>query len=376
MDLRSILNYFAFICFMKLNTLCIPNFIDRNHPWFDHNHGPLRELFNFTSYLCDVSRSIPYSLERDPLPDDLFNHIQIGWDDGWDSVEEIIQCEAAMQGAKSFKIELPEVPPPPILDQVGDMLGNMTGLETLQWALESGSDQYFEERFLDRGLVLPSVKTLDLTRSGLFLLGMCPNVSELEGRDIKGLLEEPIPFAPAVTRSAFEASWSGSMVRNLVSSLPSIQGLGLLGRMATAKSYGDDLDFVDETEEGNDNWDYTGSGLEEALQPARSLANLTHLELPWAMNLDVGFSGGPGCGNVYFGPDGLKYERLMMRDGLKAIRRAASLTLEILPSLKGLRIGDTDVTIMRHDNGTLGLSFPWTSRIDEYILEEVPDRDW
>ena len=99
---------------------------------------------------------------------------------------------------------------------------------------------------------------------------------------------------------------------------------------------------------------------------------MTQLDLPPADELDVGFYGFPGCGNAYFGPGGRDSERRVWRDSLQAIERAATIVVEVLPRLTGFSIGGDQVNITRYDNGTSRASFPWTGRIDEYVMELLP----
>ncbi|KAK5626986.1 hypothetical protein RRF57_002701 [Xylaria bambusicola] len=118
--------------------------------------------------------------------------------------------------------------------------------------------------------------------------------------------------------------------------------------------------------------DSSGSTLNEILQILDSLRNLTQLELPDASGLDLGWDGGPFCGNAYFGPGGRDYERQEYREGLETTERAAAIVVGALPRLNEFSIGGHQANVTRYENGTLRARFPWTGRLDEYVMEMLP----
>lgn len=90
------------------------------------------------------------------------------------------------------------------------------------------------------------------------------------------------------------------------------------------------------------------------------------------LSLNLGLDGGPACGNAYMGRHGTKYLRLMHRERLWAYEYAAKLFLDRRDlALSMLTIdGDSIYSQNRTTDGQLLL--PWTGRLKEYLLNEVP----
>jgi hypothetical protein len=101
--------------------------------------------------------------------------------------------------------------------------------------------------------------------------------------------------------------------------------------------------------------------------------NLTHLDLPESWTLGLGFNGGPGCGNFYDGKDGNIRLRKVIRQGAEATEKGGDIVLANLPYLTGLTIGATEANITRTEDGMINATWPWTGRIDEWLMEEIPD---
>lgn len=97
--------------------------------------------------------------------------------------------------------------------------------------------------------------------------------------------------------------------------------------------------------------------------------------MPDVSNLGVGFDGGPGCGNAYFGPYGRQYRRYITHQWVDATELATDIVLSKLPQLKSLYLGDTSVNFTRDESGTPNVSWPWTGRLREYLYEKWPDLD-
>jgi hypothetical protein len=102
------------------------------------------------------------------------------------------------------------------------------------------------------------------------------------------------------------------------------------------------------------------------------LANLTHLDLPPSEYLGLGFDGGPGCGNVYFGKEGQLYLRQVIREGAEATELGGNIIVATLPHLTSFTIGGESPCV---DGGIGNMTWPWTGRMDEWLEAEVPIDD-
>ena len=104
------------------------------------------------------------------------------------------------------------------------------------------------------------------------------------------------------------------------------------------------------------------------LQELKYAPHLSHLGLPGASRLALGFDGGPDCGNAYFGARGRKYRRQVEGERTKAIERAAKIALEVLPHLQSVSIGDITPVVKRDEQGhVIKLVWEWTDRMSEYL---------
>ncbi|RYC59062.1 hypothetical protein CHU98_g7148 [Xylaria longipes] len=368
----------------------VPQFIlDAQHPWILENRDKLEKLPDAESYLCFPTRVSARDLSKNGLdvPPDLFEYLEIdnsrfgvdrpGWPNAVLWLREIHRCQVALSQVKTFNTAIfnhrgeysdwdkrmlePEQPPREGLDLFAHVLGNMTNLETLKWNVPASDARYFEKHFVDCGLVLPSVRRLEPDSTSPFLVGMCPNITVLESRYNKwpqSLLQAAM-FAPNLTRFAMGVRYYGWPQSLIQVYLPGIESLGLWGGLNNEYKYSSDTSSKE-------------SVLKTTLQLLQSLKNLTHLDLPDATSLDVGWDDEPWCGNVFMGPGGREMERMVLRDWAKAINRAATLVAEFLPHLTGFSIGETQANLTRYENGTLRASFPWTGRINEWVMENLP----
>ena len=103
------------------------------------------------------------------------------------------------------------------------------------------------------------------------------------------------------------------------------------------------------------------------------LKNLTHLDLPSSSDLGVGFNGGPGCGNVYFGKEGRKYRRQVTREGAEATEKGGEIVVANMSHLTSFTIGGTCANITRSEGRMVNVTWPWTGRMEEWLLEVVPE---
>jgi hypothetical protein len=103
------------------------------------------------------------------------------------------------------------------------------------------------------------------------------------------------------------------------------------------------------------------------------LENLTLLDLPGSSSLGLGFDGGPGCGNVYFGKQGRIYLREVTKQGAEATEKGGDIVVANLPHLTSFTIGGMEANITRNEEGMINATWPWTGRMDEWLMEEVPE---
>ncbi|KAI1753403.1 hypothetical protein F4782DRAFT_529713 [Xylaria castorea] len=320
----------------------VPQFIlDARHLWILESQGKLERLLDAGSFLCSGS-----NIDNNRVGVD-----RPGWPNAVLRLREIHRCPAVLSQVKTFNTAIqvyrgeysdldkrilePQQPPREVLDLFADVLGNMTSLEILKWDIPGSDARYFEKYFFERVLVLPSVKRLEPGSASPFLVRTCPNIAVLEEKtysDAPEALLQAAAFAPNLTRFAMSVR------------------------------HGWDLSLIQ------------GTGLQGTLQLLQSLKNLTHLDLPEASSLDVGWSGGPKCGRPFMGPRGRENRRIVWRSSAEAADRAVALVVEFLPHLTGFSIGGTQAKLIRYENGTLRASFPWTGRIGQWVMEGLPLR--
>lgn len=111
-----------------------------------------------------------------------------------------------------------------------------------------------------------------------------------------------------------------------------------------------------------------------ALEILTGLENLTHLDLPDSSSIGLGFDGGPECGNAYFGKQGRIYQREVTRESAETTEEGGRIVVDILPHLSSFRIGGYGPKLTRSEDGVVNATWPWTGRMDEWLMEELPDR--
>lgn len=77
---------------------------------------------------------------------------------------------------------------------------------------------------------------------------------------------------------------------------------------------------------------------------------------------------------MYDGPEGREYGRQTAIRSAGAAEDAASVVLRAVPRLEKLFIGRSGGEILEL-NGTVGVVWPWTGRMDEWADDMFPERD-
>ncbi|KAI1169644.1 hypothetical protein F4777DRAFT_592561 [Nemania sp. FL0916] len=399
----------------------IPQFIlDTGHPWIVENQQKLESLLDAESYLCLSSElksdttlpGLPKTDDGLLVPQDLFDSIQIdntfrsgsdypGWPYALLRLQEIHRCPAALAQVKTFRaavyayeheysdFQITPVPtqlPTEVPYLLADVLGNMTNLDMVQWSIQMPDVESFQKHFNDRGLVLPSVKKLEIagTSASHFLVPMCPNITVLNHRrfgkwgnhDKEGdfylgeiLLLQATTATQKLKRFAaeFTRPWSEHTIKKFATlHIPSIESLGLYGLLQTGHRFW---------------WVSDAPELRKLLVSLNSLKNLTHIDLPEALVLGVGFDCGRDCRNhifgskspdYFFGPKKEEYYRTVTRDEVEAVHRVANIVVQYVPRLTSFSVDDTEVNLTRYENGTVKMSFDWTGELVEWVTEVVP----
>ncbi|KAI1750018.1 hypothetical protein F4782DRAFT_511026 [Xylaria castorea] len=173
-----------------------------------------------------------------------------------------------------------------------DVSGNTTNMETLEWDTPSTYAHYFEQHFVDRGLVMPSVKQLEPGPMSHFLVRFCLNGAELRSRDrsltwkLYGddasvgdtmLLIQACAFASNSPKLSIGWDYvTASNMQDIMIAMPSLRGLEL--KTGLSPRYNPWNPF-----EPGDHKPILG----QVLKPLSGLVNLTHLGLPGPEDLDV-----------------------------------------------------------------------------------------
>ncbi|KAL6804915.1 hypothetical protein GGI42DRAFT_323178 [Trichoderma sp. SZMC 28013] len=394
----------------------IPVFIkDIDHPWLNENlkwlenrHDPFKEL-------CDPNSEIYRGVDGRVCPSDLFNRLQIDnnrwglkrtpWRNARERLREMRDCPMALDSVKHLYIDIyvsdgdygtrydSPNPGDDIPELFADVLTLMHNLERIDWRVPAESAEYFEVVFSERSLSLPSVIHLVPSQSSFYLIPMCPNLRVLEAsvsRSTQESLLESASKVPSIQSLKFDAGhmWSVPLLSDLLTAMPNLVSLSLEGRIGVGRYSEERFHYV-KVEEEKLQMIKNNLGLEPddiviikrpdepylkiLLRELVGYPNIRHLELPYSRDLSLGFDGGPECGNAYFGPDGRAYHRSVIQEGAEADEKAAKIALSVLPHLESISIGGLSPHMTKEDGNKVVLEWPWTGRMEEWLLEEVPD---
>ncbi|KAM6488332.1 hypothetical protein HDV62DRAFT_20952 [Trichoderma sp. SZMC 28011] len=402
----------------------IPVFIkDIDHPWINENLQWLENRDDPFKELCDPSSEIYRGIDGRVCPDDLFNRLVIDnnkwgmdrtpWRNARDRLREMRDCPMALDSVKhlyvdiyvssgeyGFRYDSPN-PGDEIPELFADVLTLMHNLERIDWKLSEQSANYFESVFSKRNLSLPSVNHLVPSQSSIYLIPMCSNLQVLEATGSRSTQEsfiESTSKVPSIRSLKFDAGreWSEPLLSDLLRAMPNLVSLSLKGRIGTGTTYSDLTGMYSaerfhyvEIEEEKLQMVKNNLGLEPDdiiiikrpndpylktfLRELASYPNIKHLKLPYSADLSLGFDGGPWCGNAYFGPDGRAYHRRVLQEGAETNEKAARIALSVLPHLESISIGGSTPNMTKEDGNKVVFEWPWTGRMEEWLLEQVPD---
>lgn len=206
----------------------IPQFLlDAAHPWLIANKAWLLAHYPDAGHgLCQLDSPF-WKLSDDhthpspptPPPADLFADLvienvnlsdggggsRLGWTNAADRLREMRACPAALAGVRHLHVYVyvrdtaytamscvePTQPPAGLPELMADVLADMPGLTQLDWAISSSSSssrwgggvavqqRAFEGAFVERGLMLPSVRELRPGPWSDFLVSRCPGLEVL-----------------------------------------------------------------------------------------------------------------------------------------------------------------------------------------------------
>ncbi|EPE34441.1 hypothetical protein GLAREA_10135 [Glarea lozoyensis ATCC 20868] len=371
----------------------VPQFLlDARHPWVLAHRRQLERLPNAEAFLCTELLDGTSGLE---IPPDLFDRLEVdnnrvgmsrpGWPNAQERLTEMSKCPRALEQVKELEINIyvyegayselgnrllePSYPPSQLTGLLGDVLESMKNLEKLNYHIPKEYTRLFGGAFQARKLVLPSVKHLAPGPWSHYLWyhGYFPD--EFGYRFQWGLefIQSTIS-APKLKRFSMNGGnhgWALELVSEVVRAMPQIESLGLNGALVS------DV-YHYEPELGNVGED---GRLKATLNILNGQQNLTHLDLPRSSSLALGFDGGAWCGNAYFGKEGRVYERDVVRQGAEATEMAGEIVMENMPQLTSFTVGELRPNITRDSDGKnmVSLAWPWTGRMDEWLMEEVPE---
>ncbi|KAG8162886.1 hypothetical protein KVR01_007364 [Diaporthe batatas] len=387
----------------------IPQFIlDTNHPWLRANEAWLSRYPNISQELCSpdsILWTTPLSTHAPPA--DLFTNLSIkrnviggiyrpslyvGWSHAYHRLQEMAACKVALMSVRNLHVDLYvdddkyTIPSPALTELFADDLAQMTNLETLDWGISSEATREFEPAFVAKGLMLPSVKHLLPGAGSDYLVSRCPNLEVIEagGYYRHRSWHYPSPSRKVHLVALITAStglehlkqwhlsmlwddWTTDMVMAILDATPNITGLHMEGRLKRVAS---DYDYVSGGTHGIDpyfaNANAQTQTLKRYVQLISQFPNLERLSLPASHELDLGFDGGPWCGNAYDGPDGREVDRWVRQDGAETAELAANITLAALPYLKSLTVGIDHGNVTVNDRGQPEVAWPWTGRMEQW----------
>lgn len=222
-------------------------------------------------------------------------------------------------------------PPKSFPRRLARLLPQFDRVRKLTVIVPNYSGTIFKKTFESCGLELPNVRILILNSHLEWLVPMCPNLEVLSTSSVHWLTssngtwptEQPFELIKAAGKarnlSYFEMheDWNIELLQAVLRSMPNIQSLAMPGRR-----YHD--------------------GIETLLPTLSQFRHLRTLSLSGPAGLDVGFDGGPTCGNAFFGPGGAEYQRQVEEESRRAVLYVGTMVFRTLDGLEHLYVGDYD----------------------------------
>lgn len=383
-------------------TTTIPLFIlDAEHAWVKENKRWLSRYPDIRHAICDTSSPLWQKATTGAKipPADLFHKLEInnnrvgisrlGWKNAAGRLREMNNCPAALQDVRHLHIDIfvhdskysdyteDSMPPPEVPQLFAEVLSSMTSLERLDFGVSGRSSAAFEKAFAEANVTLPSVTHVQPGAYSEWLLPRCPNVEvvvaggyfehwswndydpELNSRRDKheALIDamRGLPIRKLNLNSGWKG-WSLEMLESILDATPNLTTLEMDG----------DLNRNNRMEL------LQGEALKRYLSILSQFPDLEELTLPVASELDLGFDGGPWCGNAYFGKSGRAYGRIVAQQSAETTEAAGRIVHGALPQLKKFTIGSQSPNITLGGAGTMEMVWPWTGRMEEYTYEVWP----
>ncbi|KAH7148232.1 hypothetical protein EDB81DRAFT_791784 [Dactylonectria macrodidyma] len=365
----------------------IPQFIlDTQHSWIRENLRVLQGI-DAKHALCHLDSPLRGPLQ--PIPNDVFKNITVtdkergyynsppDWSHAIEILEDILQCPVARQSCESLQVDFYQrkwrpgltgelgTPPKHLTHLVANVLKSMRNLQRLEWIRPSDGQEVkmvFEETFVEANVQLPTIRSLSLGPNVHFLVRFCPGLQSLTTSGGRAWSFVPVEMKENFVRSAARApnlkefgmhvSWSKDLLKLMLENVPQVETLHI----------GGDIENIEHMVRNS------GDKLRTLALILARFRNISKIWLPDSASLDLGFDGGPMCGNSYFGRWGRKYSREVTREDMWATQTAAKIILLGSPNLKSITIGIWTTTRIIHGKA----EWPWTGRIKEYLLERHP----
>ncbi|KAH7149004.1 hypothetical protein B0J13DRAFT_674240 [Dactylonectria estremocensis] len=365
----------------------IPQFIlDTGHPWIRENLRALQGI-DAKQALCNLDSSLRAPLE--PIPIDLFKNVTISdkergffntppdWSHSVEILEDILNCPLGLQSCEYLQVDFyqrrrrpgrtadPDTPPKELAHLVAKPLKSMPNLERLEWIRPSEGQEVkrvFEETFVEDNVQLPTIRSLSLGPNMHFLVRFCPTLESLTTSGGRVWHFVPVEMEHNFVRAAvgalnlkdfgMRASWSKRLLGLVLENVPQVETLHIDG----------DIENMEHMVRNS------GDKLRALARILARFRNISRIWLPDSASLDLGFDGGPMCGNSYLGRRGRKFSREVTRKDMWATQTAASIILLGSPNLDSITVGSWTTTGIINGKA----QWPWTGRVKAYLIERHP----
>ncbi|GKT61889.1 hypothetical protein ColTof3_09228 [Colletotrichum tofieldiae] len=375
----------------------IPQFIlDTQHPWLSVHANDLSRVADPASALCthindpsprnEIKREDAQVASSLDIPADLFYKLEIdnnrvgisryGWKNARNRLAEMKACPRALQEVQQLKIDIyvyqdspwgilgteSRLPPKALTAMFAEVLGSMKNLKKLNYMVR-GTDENaaIAKAFIDSRTELSGVEQLTVNMAAPMLIDMCPSVTCLVAKrdilwqDYELKVDEVWMKAAGQLKGLKklhlgDVVWKDGMVDLILKETPNIEELWV-GSSRRVSRYPAP--------------DERGKMLRDLVGALTALQNLKLLHLPWSSELELGFDGGPGCGNSYLEGGGEQYRLYVRSRGIAATELAGKIVQEVFPRLKGVYIGGHYGNFTTGADGEGVVTWEWTGRFDD-----------